>query len=251
MRGYNGVNVKQVYSEQEASEILKRAASMMEKATGEGDAYTPGITREELERIAHEVGVDPKFLQLAIAEQGQPESKKGPFNLTEEFERVIEGELDPSDFDVLAEHIKLLGNAGQPAIAQVGRSLQASAWTGVSQAKVNVSARNGRTRLQVKSTPLFAILMGGYPALMGAIISAASLGERGHVGLAIAAAVGFVGAGITAFNFLLRKGHEKARQLTESLKLRIADETESKRVTQHSDEISTGEPLSHRLGQSD
>jgi hypothetical protein len=212
---------EEVFSEQQVSDILRRAAELMEKSAG---GYTPGITREELERIAKEVGVDPKFLELAICEQGQSTSKKGPLHLTEEFERVIEGELDPADYDILAEHIKPLGNAGQPAMAQIGRSLQASAWTGVSQAKVTVNSRNGRTRLTVKSTPLFAFLMGAYPAVMGSIISAASLSEAGYIGWGIAAAAAFVAVGATAFSFLLKHGHEKARDLTEKLRGRISEE---------------------------
>jgi hypothetical protein len=229
---------EQVFSEQEAADILRRAAELMEKTSTaeEGGGYTPGITREELERIANEVGVDPKFLLLAIAEAAEGESKKGPLHLTEEFERVIEGELDPAHYDVLAENIKTFGNAGQPAMAQIGRSLQASAWTGISQAKVNVTSRNGRTRLSVKSTPLIALLAGGYPTLMGAIISAATLSEAGYVGWGIAAAAGIVGLGIGAVNWLLKRGHRASRKLADKLKLAIAQETMAKAPQANLDE---------------
>jgi len=214
-----------VFSEKEASEILRRAAELMEKEVEGGKDYTPGITRTELENIAKEVGVDPKFLELAITQQGKPESKGGALRLTEEFERVIDGELDPADFDVIAENIKVLSRMGHQGMTQIGRSMQASAWTGVSQANVMVSSRNGRTRLKVSSNPLFGFLMGGYPALIGSIISAASLSEHGYVGAGIMAAAGFLVAGVVAVRALISKGHAEAAKLTDKLENAIAEET--------------------------
>ena len=217
-----------IFSEQEASQILRRAAELMEKEVEGGKDYTPGITRQELENIAKEVGVDPKFLELAITQQGRAESKPGVLHLTQEFERVIEGELNPDDFDVIIESIKPLSRIGQAGFTQVGRSLQASAWTGVSQANVSVSSRNGRTRLKVASNPLFGFLMGGYPALIGSIISAASLSEHGYVGAGIAAAAGFLVAGVLAVRTLISKGHTAAANLTDKLETAIANETVNK-----------------------
>lgn len=52
---------KRIFSEQEASEILQRAAKLQEEDRESDPAYTPGITAEELERIAHEAGIDPNF----------------------------------------------------------------------------------------------------------------------------------------------------------------------------------------------
>ena len=233
-----------VFSEKEASEILRRAAELMEKEVDGGKDYTPGITRQELENIAKEVGVDPKFLELAITQQGKPESKSGTLRLTEEFERVIEGELDPADFDVVAENIKVLSRMGNQGMTQIGRSMQASAWTGVSQANVSVSSRNGRTRLKVSSNPLFGFLMGGYPALIGSIISAASLSEHGYVGAGIAAAVGFLAAGVLAVRTLISKGHSAAEKLTDKLENAIAEETIKEKPA-----ASSPVPLEERLEQ--
>lgn len=200
----------------------------MEKEVEGGKDYTPGITRAELENIAKEVGVDPKFLELAITQQGKPESKTGALRLTEEFERVIEGELDPADFDVIVDYIKPLKQIGTTGFSQVGRTLQASAWTGISQANVSVSSRNGRTRLKVASNPLFAFLMGGYPALIGSVISAASLSEAGYVGYGIAAAAAFLVAGFGTVRALIGKGHSAAAKLTDKLEAAIANETVKK-----------------------
>ena len=93
---------KEVFSEQEASQILQRAVQLHE-SQGQADPYTPGITREELDRIAQEVGVSTEFLAQAIKESQSSSHKTGPLRLTEEFEHVIDGELDPNNFDVIAE----------------------------------------------------------------------------------------------------------------------------------------------------
>ena len=219
----------------------------MEKEVEGGRDYTPGITRTELENIAKEVGVDPKFLELAITQQGRPESKSGVLHLTEEFERVIEGELDPDDFDVIVENIKPLARMGQSGISQVGRSIQASAWTGISQANVSVSSRNGRTRLKVASNSLMAFLMGGYPALIGSIISAAALSENGYVGYGVAAAAAFLVAGVGAVRALIGKGHAAAAKLTDKLENAIQEEN-SKRSDASAERAKT-ESLEERLEQ--
>lgn len=49
--------------------------------------YQPGITREELERIAGEIGVSVQFLQQSINEAGSFESRRVPLHLTEEAEK--------------------------------------------------------------------------------------------------------------------------------------------------------------------
>lgn len=237
-----------VFSEKEASEILRRAAELMEREVEGGKDYTPGITREELENIAKEVGVDPKFLELAITQQGKPESKTGTLKLTEEFERVIEGELDPADFDVIIDCIKPLKQVGSTGFSQVGRTLQASAWTGVSQANVSVSSRNGRTRLKVASNPLFGFLMGGYPALIGSIISAAALSENGYIGAGIAAAAGFLVAGVVAVRTLISKGHTAAAKLTDKLENAIAEETSKSALGQASEPSKLEERLEQKAG---
>ncbi|MFX9058321.1 hypothetical protein ABTN75_21235, partial [Acinetobacter baumannii] len=55
-----------VYSEQEASEIVKRAAELAEAKAA--NTYKSGITKAELERIAAEMGVPLEALDQAIRE---------------------------------------------------------------------------------------------------------------------------------------------------------------------------------------
>ncbi len=236
---------EEVFSEQEATTIIRRAVELQEESAA--GSYVPGISREELARIAAEVGVEPRFLEEAILAGGEVESKKGPLHLTEEFERVIPGELDPQDFDKVATEIRPFSNIGQVGVAQIGRSLSASAWTGISQAKVEVTSRGGRTRLKVKSMPFLAIFGGFYPAMMGAIISAAAMGEAGHVAAGLGVAAGLLVAGFVAFRGLLHAGHRASKRLAERLKNVIAKETATQDASPQAD---AGSLVADRLAQS-
>jgi hypothetical protein len=236
---------ERVFSEQEVTEIIRRAVQITEEGTDK--AYVPGVTQSELERIAGEVGVAPDALRRAILEAGEQKGKRGLFHLTEEFERVVEGELDPSKFDMVAENVKTFGNAGQPAIAQVGRKLQMSAWTGVGQAKVDVTSRNGRTQLKVKSNALIQMLMTLHPALMITIATVASMSENGMGLLGTAIGAGVMSIGATAFTWLTKLGHRKAEKLADKLKSEIADTIAQQKVEAETTRAISDEQLEQRL----
>ncbi len=221
---------KRVFSEKEASEIVRRAAQLHEQALESASPYKPGVTREELERIAIEVGIDPTYIERAILEGSRPESRKGPLHLTEEFERVIEGELDPNDFDVGTNALRVMHRHQGRGAAQVGRSLNATSWTGVSQANVHVSSRNGRTRLNVKSNALFAWLFALHPAFILSIIAIGATSEAGLIWLGLGIVGALALAGWAGFRTLLKTGHKRAGELTDRLAAVIADENASQAV---------------------
>lgn len=162
-----------VYSEQEASEILQKAAKMQESQGG-GPDYTPGITFDELQRIAAEAGIDPKVLQQALAEGSTPKEKaKWPF----EIERVLEGELAADDFDVVLD---AMGPANRRyPITQVGRTLSGTVWTGTGMTSVSVSSRSGRTRLSMKANPFFSFFTVLYPLFIAAGVGSGIASENG------------------------------------------------------------------------
>ena len=123
---YNdGVAQKEVFSEQEVTQIIRRAAELSAKAP-ESPTYTPGITRSELEKIASEIGVDPKSLQQAILESRESNVKSEGFTFAPVYERVVEGELDPDEFDLVTDFIHTFGRF-DPGVTQVGRSVRARA----------------------------------------------------------------------------------------------------------------------------
>lgn len=237
---------KRVFSEQQVSQILRRAVELTDAGVSPG--YTPGITEAELERIAAEVGVAPTALRQALLETGIESSKKGPLNLTEEFERVVEGELDPDKFDIIAEGVKPMSNAGQPHMTQVGRTMQLSAWTGVGQARVSVTSRNGRTKLQVKSNALFQGLMTLHPTFIASLITVASLSERGMAWLGAAIGIGVMAIGGILFAKLTKFGHRKAEKLADTLRDRIAETLAHQPTTTETAEVEDVQTVQQRLG---
>lgn len=213
---------KRVFSEKEASEIVQRAARLHEAAFESSNPYTPGVTREELIRVAKEIGLDPKFIEQAIVEGAGPESKKGILHLTEEFEQVVQGELSPERFDVVLDELKVMNRHQGVGATQVGRTLQATHWTGLSQAQVQITSRNGRTRVNVKSNALFAWLFALHPAFILSVIALASTGEKGLIWWGVAITAGLAVAGWGGFRALLKKGHQRAGELAERLSRTIA-----------------------------
>lgn len=227
---------KEVFSEQEASQILQRAVQLHE-SQGQADPYTPGITREELDRIAQEVGVSTEFLAQAIKESQSSSHKTGPLRLTEEFEHVIDGELDPKNFDVIAEVAG--GGMGQRGLRQIGRSVEGMVGTGPTLSKLNVSSRHGRTKIHVNSTPFGAIMLGLYPCFIAGLMSSIGLAGSGHGSAAIATGLGFTVLGSGLFTVLLRKGHQAAQRLVEKVRSRVEEETNAALTTTSS--VSTEE----------
>lgn len=210
---------ERMYSEQEVAAILRRAIELTEQ---EGAKYQPGVTREELMRVAEDVGVPLQALEQALLELGESKEARGPLQLSAEFERVVDGEVDPNQYDLIIEGVKPLQRGHSAGPSQVGRKLTMPAWNGVGQSQIELTAREGRTRIKVKSNALFQGLMTLYPAFMGSIIAMGALGERGMIGLGALLAAAFTTVGISLFGFLTRRGHEKSRELADELRDRVA-----------------------------
>lgn len=208
-----------LFSEDEASRILQRAVEISSNEQSEN--FTPGVTREELERIAKEVGVSPDALERAIREGGIVNEKSGLFNLTKTYERVVEGELDPGQFDLICEGIRLMGRHGQSGMSQVGRNLKLSAWTGTGHAMVDVTARNGRTSIKVKSNSLLQAVMTLHPAFVTSMVTVGALSERGMGLLGIGIATGIMTIGAFMFRFLTKLGHKRAENLADLVKKNV------------------------------
>jgi hypothetical protein len=211
---------KGVWSEQELGEIVQRAAELQEQSTDRGLGYTPGVTLQQLERIAQEVGVEPEFLRRALDERRQGVSGRGSGLLRDE-ERVVTGELDPADFDLILAQVRVRRSRHRPA-TQIGRSLRAQVWTGSGLANLEVTSRNERTRLRLKSFPLFETLGTFYPAFLANIMGALPLAAHGH-GLASAlVGAGSVTVAALGFRFWLRRSNRAVTRIADKLAASVA-----------------------------
>ncbi len=236
---------RRVYSEKEVGEIIRRAVEFTEEGAA---PYQPGVTQEELERIAAEVGVSPEALRRALREAEGKGAKRAPFALIQEVERVIEGELDPNDFDVVTDVMPMAGRSPHSQATQVGRSLTVQGWVGLAMSKLDLVSRGGRTRIKVHSNSIGAGMVTLYPAFVTAMISAGALSEArgpvfGVIGLAVA-------AGIAAlFPWVARASHQRALKLADDAAARVEEAVQSAKGKQAPAALTEEERLEDRLGQ--
>jgi hypothetical protein len=204
---------RRVFSEQEVGEIVQRAAELQERSGQWALSYSPGVTREQLERVAREVGVEPAFLQQAIEERGR-ERRASVFLPAQE--RVVEGELDPNDFDLILEQVRSVRTRHHPP-TQVGRMLQARVWTGSGLANLEVISRNQRTRVRVKARPIVEFFGTFYPAFFVSLFGGAALGAAGHPGVSAALAAGSLTAAAAGFRFWTHRSQRAAGKIADQL----------------------------------
>ncbi len=139
-----------LYSDQEISAILKRAGEMQATQSPE---ETHGLSLDELQQIAREVGLDPSIVAAAAAElehAGLSSKSTGLLGAPTSIhiERVIQGEIDdalmPEVAAKIGEAFGLVGRSGQ-----VGRSLEWTHSTERTNMQVTVMPQNGQTKVRV------------------------------------------------------------------------------------------------------
>lgn len=236
-----------MFSEQEAGDIMKRAAQLQEGAAG--DVYQPGVTRDELRRVAQEMGVGGEYLDQAIRER-LSNRPRGLVPTLQMEERVVEGELDPRDFDIVLQNVSVRSNR-RSAPVQIGRSLTAQAWSGTGLVRLQVSSRNGRTRIQVRPRPVLELIGSFYGAFLVAMMSGGRLSELGLPAIALAAlgAIAFFAALLVARAWVFAS-QRKAAELADHLQKVIGEHLAQTQKTVPNTTVNAEEALDRvRLGQ--
>ncbi|MBS1706342.1 MAG: hypothetical protein JST40_10735 [Armatimonadetes bacterium] len=173
-----------IFSEEQVTQIVKRAVQLQEQHQAAN--YQPGVTPDELKRIASELGVDPQYLELAIREKLNSSSGNGSGLLKwkNQTERVVDGEISTDDF---GEVIRNFGHAmrnSPPTL--IGRTLTCRTFAGLNLADVTVTARNGRTKVEVNTVPFLNLIFGLQAGIMGTAIGSSLIAEKGLVGAGVA-----------------------------------------------------------------
>jgi len=153
-----------LFSESEVGEIMRRAAELQE--SGSSGGYVPGVTSDELARIATEIGISPKFLEQAVLEKVATHKKGKSKGGVIEIERIYPVEIDPENFDVLTENVKIYpyanwgqGNIPSGGIAVLGKTLTSQVSGGWAAPFIKIVSRDGRTKLRVSSDASTPIAM--------------------------------------------------------------------------------------------
>jgi hypothetical protein len=167
------------YSGGEVAEIVKRASELEATSPTAGGAMTLG----GVEALAGEVGIAPEVVRAAAQALPAPAGTRavpaethranpwlgGPTTLG--YERVVEGELPDTEWQVLVDEIRgVLKNVGQ--VSQFGRSFSWVATrrpASMRDLEVTVSVRGGLTRITIRENlgPLMGAIFGGIGGGMG------------------------------------------------------------------------------------
>lgn len=144
---------RRLFTEKEVGTILKRATELQES---EGVTDTAGLTWLELEQLASDIGIYPRFVASAVAEMERDDSLDSEMNfwggpLSFDHERIVDGELTEETWERMVATIrKTFKDSGK--INQWGKSLE---WVHSGrfgeQANVTITPRNDRTKVHIFS----------------------------------------------------------------------------------------------------
>ncbi|MEM1127507.1 MAG: hypothetical protein AAGI71_12715 [Bacteroidota bacterium] len=227
---------QRLFSDKEISEVLKRAAELQ---NSQGSATRLGLTQDELQHAAHEVGIDPQWVQIAIRELAHQRDVAdaddtfhlwgAPLNL--EVERIVPGELDVDDWGELVSHVRrALNKVGD--IDQIGRHLE---WRhdgrsqGVESYQFVANPRNGQTRLTLNATfdSIYALFVVLPTSLMVLPIIPIFAETSWPIMVKVAAAVGIVAgtflAGRWGLKQYVRRRTRRLKKLMRDLVERVQD----------------------------
>ena len=119
-------SLPRIYGDKEIGQILKRATELQDEEPSAPSSS--GLTLQELEEVAVEAGIDPRFLQQAALELGTnpTDSDFWPRFVGDELmllrETTVPGELSDDGFERVASAIQIgTREHGQPSL--LGRSL--------------------------------------------------------------------------------------------------------------------------------
>jgi hypothetical protein len=199
------------FSEEEAGAIIRRAAQLQTSAGAKGQSGP--VSYEDLQSLAQEAGIDPALLRQAVLESRAGAIQTGKNELV----RIVEGELEPEEFDVINEFIGPQGNRFMSS--QVGRTMNRYVMAGPGQASVNVTSRGGITKVTVQKNYIGSFMMSAYPFLLAAFILALNLFVRGVWGWGVLSAVVLPVMGIVLFMLVRQLYDRKAQEVLD----RIAD----------------------------
>ncbi len=224
------------YSDKEIRRLLKQAAEIQKKETGhdyrdEGG----GLTLADLQEIASEAGIHPRYLQQAAVSIDSPKATGlGPAlagsALNINTERTVPGELGDEDFERAIVDIQHAFK--EPGTASmVGRTLmwKTEATDTQRALQVTVSSRGGKTHIRA-AEQLKVLAAGLYIGVVGGVGTAVGLGVGLSVGLSVLASplfatlfpVGIIGGLYAGMRAVVKRTAARRRRELERIADRIA-----------------------------
>ncbi len=216
------------YGDKEVRRLLQRAADLQkQESVREYADDGGGLTLADLQEVAAEAGIHPRYIQQAAAgiEQSRPSgfaSRLAGTGLTITVERVVPGELPEEGFEqAILEIQRAFSGSGNPSM--VGRTLmwKSDTMDHQSSLQVTVSSRRGETRIRAEerlhgtaAAAHFGLVVGagtGVGMGVGVSVGLAVLGSALFATLFPTAVIGGLYAGVR--HWMKKLGIRRRREL--------------------------------------
>lgn len=221
------------FNEEQVSEIMQRAAEHQARQRPAGAPGSSNVSESELVRVATEMGIDPESLQVAISEVSVAEAADtGTLKSVDRIlERSVEGDLSAEDLGVVLQEFPPAGAFGsQPATTSNTLSYQSV--VGLAHCRLNVTNRNGKTTLRVKSSAYMAALATFFPALFLSLIANVIIWEEirpvfdDGIMFAVLIPAALLTAAYFGFRTVVRNSNSKVLDLVNRTAAKLAESAE-------------------------
>lgn len=230
------------YGEKEVGLILKRAAELQQNEPASA-AEGGGLTLSELEEIAAEAGIDPRYLRRAAADvdSGGSMLRAGKVSyffgapLIIELERTLSGEFPEEEFSLFVPDVQeAAGTHGQASALGKVFTWQSTTPQGERSLQVTVTSRDGKTRIRIEERlgnlagQLFGGMVGGGGGGVGLGIGlGVGIGALQSAAFAIAWPISIIGGAYflarSIYTSTARKRQRALRDLLDRLTERIEE----------------------------
>jgi hypothetical protein len=221
--------------------VLKKASELEEvEGTGSGG----GLTLNDLEQIASEVGISPDLVKKAVAEL-DARTLANPFErgqLVHQAIRAVDGELDDEAVAELVRHLD--GSSDQVGV--VTEALGSIQWTAQERfrtTQVSITPSKGETKVRVvdRAAARLRNLTHAAPTMTAVALVAGTIGQFDPSSLAVAFFCGIGGAvGALVGRVLWRRMSNETRERVNRLAAELTQEAEAAIQTPTIKELEAG-----------
>lgn len=189
------------YTDEEVAGLIRRALQLQDSSREVGTGPSGGLTLAEIRQVAAEVGIDPRFIELAASEEsGQEEPAPSvlagaPYRWR--FRRSLPGEVPEEERARILQAIREVMGAKGEVTDLYGR-MEWSHDDSLGPVIVGVDSRDGSTEVDVSASRggevgLWHGLTGPFAAVLTAAVMKGSFGVEGGEALAAAVVAGGLG----------------------------------------------------------
>lgn len=233
-------NRTHLYTEKEIGALIKRATEIQENAH---ESFPQGLSLQEIEDIAREIGIDPKHIRSAASELEHQMAKEqqsnflgAPFLI--EQKRAIRGEISAEEWEELVRQIRrMTGSAGRTTqdgqTRQWHRSVKDMSTT-LEETHLQVDSQDNRSTIEIRKhfkggayiTYLMGLVISG--TLAGIFLDGNGYTDLVNTGVVLTSMSG----GFAAARLAIISWTGRQRRKMHGLMNRIQDQVEGSGITE-------------------